>query len=199
MVLFFSVTLLYSCKNKEKDLMDASEDIDSINNTSEIEDDMEYPDNELAEFITYIENKGDYEDVATEPNPYESTRKFAAAVNERSRMINKTPENLDKIEAMEVQTDSVAGEDLKAELKNIVSAMEEMQETAYSEMNEEVDELRKDLESLYKDEISQSELNAFFIKAAAVLKEMDNPADRTMEVNPGSVDYSKDVDTIEVP
>ncbi len=198
LVLFFSLGLLYSCKNTENEStdMDMEEEIDT-SETAEMENDNEYPDNSVADFITYVESEGDYEEATEEPNPYESTRKFAAAVNERARIVKSSPEDLDEIEDMENETDSVAGDDLKQELDNIVDALKEMQETAYSEMNEEVDELRAELDEIYEDEVSNSELNAFFLKAANVLGEMDEPLDGTMETNPGAVDHSTEADTIE--
>lgn len=198
LILFFSLGLIFSCKNTEKDSMEVDEDMDTNStDTTNTEQAMDYPDNDVADFITYVENEGDYEDVTEEPNPYESTKKFAAAVSERARIAKTSPEDLDEIEDMANETDSVAGDDLKQELDNIVDALKEMQEVAYSEMSEEVDELRSDLENIYEDEVSNSELNAFFRKAANVLGEMEEPMDGTMEVNPGAVDHSTEADTIE--
>ncbi|MBO2545515.1 hypothetical protein J0871_13920 [Salegentibacter sp. BDJ18] len=193
--------LLFACNDGNKKADDAEIEIEQ---TLEIEEDtmsnFAYQTNAVADYLTYVDGDDEYEEMQEEIDPETALQKFAAAVSERSRDFGMQAD-----EKLEVIGDSLSqpADDMNAQLQTAIASLEKLQENAYDELSEEVDDLKVELQNIdMQADNAKEKLRNFFHKAADVMEDMDAPTDDgTMKVNPGAVDesdYSQEPDTLDV-
>lgn len=193
--------LLFACNDGNKNADDAEIEMEQ---TMEVEEDTmsnyAYESNAVADYLTYVDGDDEYEEMQEEINPETALQKFAAAVSERSRDFGMQAD-----QKLEVIGDSLSQpvDNMDAQLQTAIASLEKLQENAYDELSEEVDELKAELQEIdMQADDAKEKLDNFFHNAANVMEEMDAPTDDgTMSVNPGALDesdYSQEPDTVEV-
>lgn len=188
---------LISCNDGKKN-NEESEDLDLEQYDEQENTDNSYPDNAVADYLSYMDGEGDYE--AGEPEPEEALEKLAAAVSERSTEYGlKVNEKLEEIE----EDAASESEEMMTEVEAVVMAMKELQQKAYSDLSDEVQELEEEMNQIDASaENGKEQINAFFMRAASLIEEMDAPVDGTLEADGATIDpesdYSDEPDTINV-
>lgn len=191
--------IFFSCNDGNKKDGDADIELDP---TLEAEEDTisnyAYEGNAVADYLTYVDGEDEYEEMQEEIDPETALQKFAAAVSERSREFGMQAD-----QELEVVGDSISKPvgDMKVQLETTIAAFEKLQENAYDELSEEVDELKAELQEIdMQADDAKENLRSFFNKAADVMEEMEAPtSEGTMSIDPGVADtlYSDEPDTIE--
>jgi len=193
--------ILFSCNDGNKKEND-EEDVE-FEQTMEVEEDTTsdntYSSNAVADYLTYMDREGQYDDLE-ETDPEKALQKFAAAISERSNDFGMQAD-----EKLSVIGDSISTpvDDMETQIQTTVSALEKLQEDAYDDLSEEVDALKEELKEIdMQADDSKDKLRSFFKRAADVVEEMDAPEtdDGTMSSDPGAAnsETSQEADTIEV-
>ncbi len=182
--------LLFACNDGSKKADDSEIEIEQ---TLEVEEDTmsnyAYESNAVADYLTYVDGDDEYEEMQEEIDPETALQKFAAAVSERSRDFGMQAD-----QKLEVIGDSLSQpvDNMDAQLQTAIASLEKLQENAYEELSEEVDELKAELQEIdMQADDAKEKLRNFFHNAADVMEEMDAPtSEGTMSTNPGAVDES---------
>ena len=185
---------------------DQIEQLDQYETTENTDND--YPNNATAAYLSYIENAGDEDSLGVDPRyTREALQKLGLAVNSQTTSIGREPTSeLGKLaDSTRVSNAPISNDSIKRAGEVIVRNLEELQKRTYSELSDEIQELRETLNAIgtTTGEASSEESEAvtrFFTTAAEVLREMET--DRIdASVAPTSIDtseYSTDVDTVTV-
>jgi len=180
--------ILFSCNDGNKKDEDADIEFEQ---SMEVEEDTTsnyaYESNAVADYLTYVDGEDEYEEMQEEIDPETALQKFAAAVSERSREFG-----MDADQKLEVIGDSLSNpvDDMDTQLQTAIVSLEKLQENAYDDLSEEVDELKAELQEIdMQANDAKEKLRSFFHRAADVMEEMDAPtSEGTMSSNPGAVD-----------
>lgn len=198
-LIFLASGIMFSCNDGNKKDRDEDIEFDQTMETEEgITSDNAYANSAVADYLTYVDGEDEYEEMQEEIDPETALQKFAAAVSERSRDFGMQVD-----QKLQVIGDSIRkpADDMETQLENTIAAFEKLQENAYDELSEEVDELKAELRGIdMQADDAKEKLRSFFHRAADVMEEMDAPIEEgTMSVDPGVADslYSQEPDTIE--
>lgn len=190
--------LIWMFAEGDDDNMDDVED-DDIEQVEqyEIEEntDNEYPNNAVAAYLSYVDEERP-EEIGEDPEAtQEALLRLNAAVEEKANELRydldkdlKDPADTDgaTTDAMRdpTQTSTDQNANIASAGEKVVNALEELQEMHFPELDDEVQELRDELNEISSNANAQTneqaeEVLAFFNQAADVLREMEIDVDTT--------------------
>ncbi|WP_372919889.1 hypothetical protein [Salegentibacter sp.] len=200
LIIFLLFTYMDDDNGTDDSLEERDEQVEESIDPFETEDDRDlaYPENAVGQYLYYIDEE--YPEREVEENeefPQEAMQKLAEAVQERSwELEGETNQELEELAGNSAETEIQRDGDI------IVNALADLQRRHYEGLEDEITELRSDLEEINQTEgEEQAEaIDDFFSQAAEVLREM--PPQRggaTMERSQptDTGDFSTDLDTIE--
>lgn len=200
LIIFLLFIYMDDDNGTDEGIEERDEQVEESIDPFETEDDRDlaYPENAVGNYLYYIDEE--YPEREVEENEeylQEAMQKLAEAVQEKSwDLQGESNEELDELAGNSAETEIQRDGDI------IVNALADLQRRHYEGLDDEITELRSDLEEINQTEgEEQAEaIDNFFSQAAEVLREMPpQQAGGTIERSqPVDVeDYSTDVDTIE--
>lgn len=211
-LIIFLLFMFLDDEGTDDDIEERDEQVEERIDPYETEDDrdMAYPESAVGSYLYYIDEEyPQRQDEDTEEYSEEAMQKLAAAVEEKSMELQEEPDT-ELAELAEDSADTTAAtggtlsiDEIQREGEIIVNALADLQQNHYEELEDEIAELRSDLDEINQttegDEQAEA-VDEFFQQAAEVLREMPQRAGgATMERSqPADTEgFSTDVDTIE--
>ncbi|WP_373058412.1 hypothetical protein [Zunongwangia sp. H14] len=203
LIIIIVLALLYFFVWADNDTDDVSEE-DNIEKIEQYETEdyasNDYPENAVGEYLSYVDRGSDDDLLGDDPRSQQKAMMLLLeAVEEKAIELNRSPgpemESISQWDAQK-QIDSI-----KQTGKVVVDNLENIQKEQYPALQDDVAELRADLDELPVNQ-SQDERNLFlsdfFTKAADILRQMDAEINSTPMSRSGvdTSGYSTEIDTI---